>query len=106
MSRRWWAGAVDAPKKKFEEDKKPGSYQNVGLILGVTGIVGNSLAGNLRYYPDRILLVAPGRSTGWRDAPGPTGMLVIRWRTSNATSPSRTIHKPKLSKLTDVTHIF
>ena len=46
------------------EDKPPPDYQNVGRILGVTRIVGNSLA---EYCPDRILLVALGRSTEWPD---------------------------------------
>ena len=32
-------------QKKYEEDHEaPRSYQSVGLVIGVTGIVGNSLA--------------------------------------------------------------
>ncbi|KAK9214796.1 hypothetical protein WN944_006795 [Citrus x changshan-huyou] len=46
------------------DGKPPPDYQNVGRILGVTRIVGNSLA---EYCPDRILLVALGRSTEWPD---------------------------------------
>ncbi|KAG8364215.1 hypothetical protein BUALT_Bualt19G0105100 [Buddleja alternifolia] len=40
----WWAGAIGAAKKKFEEDEAPPKHQSVALIIGVTGIVGNSLA--------------------------------------------------------------
>ncbi|KAK0575554.1 hypothetical protein LWI29_002623 [Acer saccharum] len=40
----WWAGAIGAAKKKFEEDEQPRNYESVALIVGVTGIVGNSLA--------------------------------------------------------------
>ncbi|KAG7943490.1 hypothetical protein I3843_15G042000 [Carya illinoinensis] len=41
-----WARAVGATKKinEAEEAVPPGSYQSVGLVIGVTGIVGNSLA--------------------------------------------------------------
>ncbi|XP_047327373.1 3-oxo-Delta(4,5)-steroid 5-beta-reductase-like [Impatiens glandulifera] len=42
----WWAGAIGAAKKKFDEEDDAASlkYQSVALIIGVTGIVGNSLA--------------------------------------------------------------
>ncbi|WJX41452.1 Delta(4)-3-oxosteroid 5beta-reductase [Trifolium repens] len=40
----WWSGAIGAAKKKLEEDEAPRSFQNVALVVGVTGIVGNSLA--------------------------------------------------------------
>ncbi|CBI19431.3 unnamed protein product, partial [Vitis vinifera] len=40
----WWAGAIGAAKKKFDEDDAPRGFQSVGLVIGVTGIVGNSLA--------------------------------------------------------------
>ncbi|KAB1220272.1 3-oxo-Delta(4,5)-steroid 5-beta-reductase [Morella rubra] len=40
----WWAGAIGAAKKKSKTKEPPGSYQSVGLVIGVTGIVGNSLA--------------------------------------------------------------
>ncbi|KAK8562848.1 hypothetical protein V6N13_018591 [Hibiscus sabdariffa] len=39
----WWAGAVGAAKKKKEEHDKPGRYKSVALVIGVTGIVSNSL---------------------------------------------------------------
>lgn len=40
----WWSGAIGAAKKKLDEDEAPQSFQNVALVVGVTGIVGNSLA--------------------------------------------------------------
>ncbi|KAM4121596.1 hypothetical protein ACJW30_01G016700 [Castanea mollissima] len=42
----WWlARSIGAAKKKSDEDyEAPESYQSVGLVIGVTGIVGNSLA--------------------------------------------------------------
>ncbi|KAM3281460.1 (S)-8-oxocitronellyl enol synthase CYC2-like [Capsicum chacoense] len=41
----WWrVGAIGTAKKKFEEDVAPSKYESVALIIGVTGIMGNSLA--------------------------------------------------------------
>ncbi|XP_047334909.1 (S)-8-oxocitronellyl enol synthase ISY1-like [Impatiens glandulifera] len=40
----WWAGAIGAAKKKIDEDDAPPKYQSVALVIGVTGITGNSLA--------------------------------------------------------------
>nr|AGN74846.1 putative enone 5-beta-reductase [Brassica juncea var. juncea] len=40
----WWAGAIGAAKKKLDEDEPSQSFESVALIIGVTGIVGNSLA--------------------------------------------------------------
>ncbi|XP_047268595.1 (S)-8-oxocitronellyl enol synthase CYC2-like [Capsicum annuum] len=41
----WWrVGAIGTAKKKFEEDDAPSKYESVALIIGVTGIMGNSLA--------------------------------------------------------------
>ncbi|KAK8562846.1 hypothetical protein V6N13_018593 [Hibiscus sabdariffa] len=40
----WWAGAIGAAKRKMEEHDKLARYKSVALVIGVTGIVGNSLA--------------------------------------------------------------
>ncbi|KAM7517361.1 hypothetical protein LguiA_006944 [Lonicera macranthoides] len=40
----WWcAGAIGAARKKLEKDDAQPKYQSVALIIGVTGIVSNSL---------------------------------------------------------------
>ncbi|KAL9448006.1 hypothetical protein AB3S75_015476 [Citrus x aurantiifolia] len=103
MSRRWWAGAVDAPKKKFEEDKKPGNYQNVGLILGVTGIVGNSLA---EILPRSDTPGGPWKVYGVARRPRPdwNASHPMEYIQCDVSDPDDT--QAKLSKLTDVTHIF
>ncbi|XP_035549098.1 (S)-8-oxocitronellyl enol synthase CYC1-like [Juglans regia] len=47
MITRSWARAVGATKKINEAKEAvppPGSYQSAGLVIGVTGIVGNNLA--------------------------------------------------------------
>ncbi|PHU17958.1 3-oxo-Delta(4,5)-steroid 5-beta-reductase [Capsicum chinense] len=54
----WWAGANGAAKKKFKEDDAPAKYESVALIIGVTGIVGNSLA--------KILPLADTPSGPWK----------------------------------------
>ncbi|KAK9112819.1 hypothetical protein Scep_020338 [Stephania cephalantha] len=40
----WWSGAIGAARKKVDEHEVPLNYQSVALVVGVTGIVGNSLA--------------------------------------------------------------
>ncbi|ESR45766.1 hypothetical protein CICLE_v10001422mg [Citrus x clementina] len=103
MSWWWWASAIDAPKKKLDEDKRPRDYQLVGLILGVTGIVGNSLA---EILPRSDTPGGPWKVYGVARRPRPD------W---NANHPIEYIQcdisdqeetQAKLSKLTDVTHIF
>ncbi|GFY89533.1 pentatricopeptide repeat (PPR) superfamily protein [Actinidia rufa] len=68
-------------KKKFDEDDAPPKYQSVALIVGVTGIVGNSLA--------EILPLS--------DTPGGP------WKCD--VSDADDSHS-KLSALHDVTHLF
>nr|AHI88616.2 progesterone 5-beta-reductase [Capsella bursa-pastoris] len=101
----WWgAGAIGAAKKKLEEDEPPPrSYQSVGLIIGVTGIVGNSLA---EILPLSDTPGGPWKVYGVARRPQPS------W---NADHPIDYIQcdvsdtddvRCKLSPLTDVTHIF
>nr|AIW09143.1 progesterone 5-beta-reductase 1 [Catharanthus roseus] len=99
----WWAGAIGAAKKKFEFDDAPPKYQSVGLILGVTGIVGNSLAEILPLSdtpggPWKVYGVARRPRPSWNaDHP-------IEYIQCDISDPEET--ESKLSKLTDVTHVF
>ncbi|KAH9688435.1 3-oxo-Delta(4,5)-steroid 5-beta-reductase [Citrus sinensis] len=102
----WWAGAIGAAKKKFEENERPPQpqdYQHVGLLIGVTGIVGNSLA---EILPRQDTPGGPWKVYGVARRPRPD------W---NADHPIEYIQcdvsdqddtQAKLTKLTDVTHIF
>lgn len=99
----WWAGAIGAAKKKFDEDEQPRSYQSVGLVIGVTGIVGNSLAEILPLSdtpggPWKVYGVARRPRPNWNaDHP----VEYIQCDISDAEDT-----QAKLSPLTDVTHIF
>lgn len=99
----WWAGAIGAAKKKFEEDDAPRSFQSVGLVLGVTGIVGNSLAEILPLSdtpggPWKVYGVARRPRPSWNaDHP-------VEYVQCDLSDEAET--QSKLSQLTDVTHIF
>ncbi|XP_004299763.1 PREDICTED: 3-oxo-Delta(4,5)-steroid 5-beta-reductase-like [Fragaria vesca subsp. vesca] len=99
----WWAGAVGAAKKKLVEDEGPRTPQSVGLVIGVTGIVGNSLAEILPLSdtpggPWKVYGVARRPRPNWNaDHP----VEYIQCDVSDADDA-----KGKLSPLTDVTHIF
>ncbi|XP_010530504.1 PREDICTED: 3-oxo-Delta(4,5)-steroid 5-beta-reductase-like [Tarenaya hassleriana] len=99
----WWAGAIGAAKKKFVEDEHPRSYESVGLIIGVTGMVGNSLAEILPLSdtpggPWKVYGVARRPRPSWNtDHP----VEYIQCDVSDAIDA-----QSKLSPLTDVTHIF
>ncbi|GMN37726.1 hypothetical protein TIFTF001_007062 [Ficus carica] len=111
----WWAGAIGAAKassfltssspflKKQEYDDGPPKYQSVALIVGVTGIVGNSLAEILPLSdtpggPWKVYGVARRPQPSWNaDHP-------ITYVQCDISDPQQT--RDQLSKLTDVTHIF
>ncbi|KAM1289354.1 hypothetical protein ACFX13_016992 [Malus domestica] len=99
----WWAGAVGAAKKKFDEEEPPRSPQSVGLVIGVTGIVGNSLAEILPLSdtpggPWKVYGVARRPRPNWNaDHP-------VEYIQCDISDPDDA--KTKLSPLTDVTHIF
>ncbi|XP_030950033.1 3-oxo-Delta(4,5)-steroid 5-beta-reductase-like isoform X1 [Quercus lobata] len=100
----WWARSVGAPKKKYEEDHEaPRSYQSVGLVIGVTGIVGNSLAEILPLLdtpggPWKVYGVARRPRPNWnKDYP-------VEYIQCDVSDTKET--QTKLSQLTDVTHIF
>lgn len=94
---------VVAVQKKSEEDEAPRSFQSVGLVIGVTGIVGNSLA--------EILPLAdtPGGrwkvyGVGRRPRPSWNADHPIEYIQCDISDPNDA--QSKLSVLTDVTHIF
>ncbi|XVF36380.1 hypothetical protein REPUB_Repub19eG0053900 [Reevesia pubescens] len=90
-------------QKKFNEDEEPRSFQSVGLVVGVTGIVGNSLAEILPLSdtpggPWKVYGVARRPRPNW-NADNP-----IEYIQCDISDPKDT--ESKLSQLTDVTHIF
>ncbi|KAF5739461.1 3-oxo-Delta(4 5)-steroid 5-beta-reductase-like [Tripterygium wilfordii] len=99
----WWAGAIGAAKKKFEEDDAPRSFQSVALVIGVTGIVGNSLAEILP------LSDTPGGpwkvyGVGRRPRPNWNADHPIEYIQCDISDSEDT--RDKLSQLADVTNIF
>lgn len=99
----WWAGAIGAAKKKLNEDDAPPKYQSVGLIIGVTGITGNSLAEILPLSdtpggPWKVYGVARRPRPSWNaDHP-------VEYIQCDVLDREETVSK--LSKLSDVTHLF
>ena len=91
-------------QKKYEEDyEAPWGYQSVGLVIGVTGIVGNSLAEILPLSdtpggPWKVYGVARRPRPNWNKN------YPIEYIQCDVSDPNET--KTKLSQLTDVTHIF
>ncbi|CBI22490.3 unnamed protein product, partial [Vitis vinifera] len=100
----WWSGAIGAAKRKLQEDEAhPTNYQGVGLIVGVTGIVGNSLA---EILPLRDTPGGPWKVYGVARRPQPAWNAdnCVEYIQCDVFDPEET--SSKLSKLTDVTHIF
>lgn len=90
-------------QKKLEEDDAPPKYESVALIVGVTGIVGNSLAEILPLSdtpggPWKVYGVARRPRPSW-NADHPIQYIQCDISDSDET-------KSKLSQLEDVTHIF
>ncbi|KAL2537314.1 3-oxo-Delta-4 [Forsythia ovata] len=99
----WWSRSIGEAKEKFEENEVQSEYQNVSLIIGVTGIVGNSLA---EILPLRNTPGGPWKVYGVARRPRPS------W---NVDHPVQYIQcdildiedtRSKLSTLSDVTHLF
>lgn len=101
----WWAGAISAAKKRFEEgdDAPATNYQSVALIIGVTGIVGNSLA---EILPLADTPGGPWKVYGVARRPRPIWQADhrIEYIQCNVSDEEEALEK--LSNLTDVTHIF
>ncbi|KAH9755703.1 3-oxo-Delta(4,5)-steroid 5-beta-reductase [Citrus sinensis] len=95
----WWAGAIGAAKKKLGEDDE----RNVGLVIGVTGILGNSLA---EILPRPDTPGGPWKVYGVARRPRPhwNADHPIEYIQCDVSDPQQT--QTKLSQLTDVTHIF
>ncbi|KAL0384284.1 UNVERIFIED_CONTAM: 3-oxo-Delta(4,5)-steroid 5-beta-reductase [Sesamum radiatum] len=99
----WWAGAVGAAKKKLEEDEAPQKHESVALIIGVTGLVGNSLAEILPLSdtpggPWKVYGVARRPRPSWSDD------YPINYIQCDVLNRDDTL--AKLSTLTDITHVF
>ena len=92
-----------AQRKLQEDEAHPTNYQGVGLIVGVTGIVGNSLA---EILPLRDTPGGPWKVYGVARRPQPAWNAdnCIEYIQCDVFDPEET--SSKLSKLTDVTHIF
>ncbi|KAI9201242.1 hypothetical protein LWI28_020642 [Acer negundo] len=98
----WWAGAIGAAKKKINDDGQPSTYQSVGLIIGVTGIVGNSLA---EILPLSDTPGGPWKLYGVARRPKPDwNSHLVEYIQCDVSDPNQT--QSKLSVLTDVTDIF
>lgn len=99
----WWAGAIGAAKKKLEEDDAPPKYESVALIIGVTGIVGNSLA---EILPLTDTPGGPWKVYGLARRPRPSWNAdhPIEYIQCDVSDTDET--HSKLSNLQDVTHLF
>ncbi|KAF4382356.1 hypothetical protein G4B88_011308 [Cannabis sativa] len=93
----WWERATRDAKKRVN------NYQNVALVVGVTGIVGNSLA---EILPLSDTPGGPWKVYGVARRPQPTWNAdhPIHYIQCDVTDPNQT--RDKLSKLSDITHIF
>ncbi|KAE9447123.1 hypothetical protein C3L33_20981, partial [Rhododendron williamsianum] len=89
--------------KKLDEDEGPPKYQSVALIIGVTGIVGNSLA---EILPLSDTPGGPWKVYGVARSPRPTWNAdhPIDYVQCDISDPDLT--ESTLSPLTDVTHLF
>ncbi|WCJ17896.1 (S)-8-oxocitronellyl enol synthase [Euphorbia peplus] len=102
----WWSGAIGAAKKKLEETQDPNApkeYQSVALVIGITGIVGNSLA---EILPLSDTPGGPWKVYGVARRPQPIwqGDNPIEYIQCDVSNEEETLKK--LSTLTDITHVF
>lgn len=90
-------------QKKFDPDDALPKYQSVALVLGVTGIVGNSLA-EILPLPDTP--GGPWKVYGVARRPQPQWNAdhLIQYIQCDLSDSEQT--ETELSQLTDVTHIF
>ncbi|XP_049401462.1 (S)-8-oxocitronellyl enol synthase ISY1-like [Solanum stenotomum] len=99
----WWSRAIGAAKEKVEEDDVPKKCQSVALIIGVTGIVGNSLA---EILPGTDTPGGPWKVYGVARRPRPSWNVnyPIEYIQCDISSTEET--QSKLTLLTEVTQVF
>ena len=90
-------------KKPDQKDEAPRNFQNVALIIGVTGIVGNSLA---EILPLRDTPGGPWKVYGVARRPRPSWNVdhPVHYIQCDISDANDAVSK--LSPLTDITHIF
>ncbi|KAL8097248.1 (S)-8-oxocitronellyl enol synthase ISY1-like [Apium graveolens] len=99
----WWSGAVGAARKPRNQENVTLDYESVALVVGITGIVGNSLA-EILPLPDtpggpwKVYGVARRPRPQW-DANHP-----VEYIQCDISNPEET--QSRLSGLKDVTHLF
>ncbi|KAI8550030.1 hypothetical protein RHMOL_Rhmol06G0072600 [Rhododendron molle] len=100
----WWLDrSVGMAKKEYEQEESPKSYKSVALVVGVTGIAGNSLA---QVLPLSGTPGGPWKVYGVARRPRPawTANHPLRYIQCDISNEEDAI--TKLSPLADVTHIF
>ncbi|GFY86019.1 NAD(P)-binding Rossmann-fold superfamily protein [Actinidia rufa] len=95
--------SVVGAKDKFDEDESPTVYKSVALVVGVTGIVGNSLA---EVLPLSSTPGGPWKVYGVARRPRPAwnGSHPLKYIQCDISNTEDAINK--LSPLADITHIF
>ncbi|XP_065869631.1 (S)-8-oxocitronellyl enol synthase CYC2-like [Euphorbia lathyris] len=95
-------GAIEAPKKEFENSTLK-RYQSVALIIGVTGIIGNSL---VEILPLEDTPGGPWKVYGVARRPQPIWQAghPIEYVQCDVSNEEETLEK--LSTFRDITHIF
>ncbi|KAH9752739.1 3-oxo-Delta(4,5)-steroid 5-beta-reductase [Citrus sinensis] len=99
----WPTLAQEYPINKLEEYEQTRDYQSVGLVVGVTGIVGNSLA---EILPRPDTPGGPWKVYGVARRPRPNWNAAYPVEYLQCDVSDQEDTQAKLSKLTDVTHIF
>lgn len=105
----WWKRSVDAAQILPEKHEQNGTavtaetYESVALVVGVTGIVGSSLAQVLK-LPDTP--GGPWKVYGVARRPCPSWLAEFRIEYVQCDVSNTQEAKSKLSPLSDVTHIF
>ncbi|KAL8097239.1 hypothetical protein AgCh_030385 [Apium graveolens] len=99
----WWSGAVGAARRPLNQENVPLTYQSVALVVGITGIVGNSLA-EILPLPDTP--GGPWKVYGVARRPRPqwNANHPVEYIQCDISNPEET--GSRLSGLKDVTHLF
>ncbi|KAL8096108.1 (S)-8-oxocitronellyl enol synthase ISY1-like [Apium graveolens] len=99
----WWSRAVGAARKPLNQENVPLSYRSVALVVGITGIVGNSLA-ELLPLPDTR--GGPWKVYGVARRPRPpwSANHPVEYIQCDISNFEET--QSRLSGLKDVTHLF